>query len=169
MPRPLRPLALAVAVALFAPAGALAQEPGVTFDDGPSSKEYAIPLDAARAQTRTKAPARASDSSAAATASDQPADAAPATGQGSRDGSSSSSSSDRSSKRSDDRSRDANAGAEAASPTRTPASALDTRAAATSDGLGAGVVIAGLAAAALALGALGGLVLRRRRTPGDAF
>ena len=41
---------------LLSPSTAAGQEPGVTFDDGPSSKEYAIPLDAARGQTKTKAP-----------------------------------------------------------------------------------------------------------------
>jgi hypothetical protein len=166
----LRPLALLAALLLLPASGAFAQEPGVTFDDGPSSKEYAIPLEAARAQTRTKSPASRNGSSSPATSRSASASAPPPpdTSAGTTSGDRSTSSSpDRRTRQTRDAGTDDERAQTPVDATARPAESLDTRRAATaSDGLGAGVVIAGLAAAALALGALGGLVLRRRRAPG---
>lgn len=46
-----------VALALVAPGAAMAQEPGVTFDDGPANKEYEIPLAQARESAGQDEPA----------------------------------------------------------------------------------------------------------------
>ena len=146
-------------VLLMSPSATIGQEPGVTFDDGPSSKEYAIPLDAARNQTKTKRPstkvpapapgrntARSAPSNGGVTAADEPKPRR--------------STKDKLDTKTTTTQDDALAAALRDSPRATQARVAEPVSA---DGTGAGVVIGGLALAALALGGLAGLVLRRRR------
>lgn len=154
--------ALVAAFLLCLPSIALGQEPGVTFDDGPSSKEYAIPLDEARGQTRSKAPKPKPEPAAR--------EATPTQTMTERATSSSSPPREMTRTTEDDETE-----TQAAAPTSTLPGppdggvALSTSRGDTSsaDGPGAGLVIGGLAVAAVLLGGLAGLVIRRRRSPID--
>lgn len=150
-------------VLLMSPSAAIGQEPGVTFDDGPSSKEYAIPLDAARNQTKTKRPsakapapaparktARSAPSTGGVTAADEPKPKR--------------STKDKRETKTTTTQDDALAAVLPDPPRATQARVAEPVSA---DGTGAGVVIGGLALAALALGGLAGLVLRRRSAAVD--
>lgn len=131
----------------------------MTFDDGPSSKEYAIPLDAARNQTKTKRPsAKAPAPARASKASESPTGGGPAADEPKTKRSTEV----RRDKKSDKKTNTTEDDALAALPD--PPRATQARVVEpASDGAGAGVVIGGLALAAVALGGLAGLVLRRRR------
>jgi hypothetical protein len=156
-------VSITVALTLLIPGVAAAQSDGVTFDDGPSSKEYAIPLDAARGATKTKAPAPKPEATTPAPAATTPAPATP----------SASATSSKPKPKPDTKKQSTTTTQTAApvvttqDPPTTAATPVSTPAA--SDGTGPGVVIGGLALAAIALGGLAGLVLRRRRKPTDEY
>lgn len=135
----------------------------MTFDDGPSSKEYAIPLDAARNQTKTKRPsAKAPAPARASKASEPPTGGGPAADEPKTKRSTEVRRDKKSDRKSDRKTNTTEDDALAALPD--PPRATQARVVEpASDGAGAGVVIGGLALAAVALGGLAGLVLRRRR------
>jgi hypothetical protein len=149
---------IVLALGLTAPNAAFAQQPGVTFDDGPSSKEYAIPLDAARGQTKTKAP------TARVRTTPQPATPAPPPAPATTTATTTTPKPKEPTKTETTQS----APAVVAAPTDPPV-ADATPASSGSDGTDAGVVIGGLALAAIVLGGLAGLLLRRRRQPIDEY
>jgi hypothetical protein len=154
---PMRLIPLVATLLLLMPSVALAQEPGVTFDDGPSSKEYAIPLDSARGQTKTKPKAKAKPTPArAVTVPRATTTTTPAKPKKKAK-----------TEKTETTTTPAVAAVPPSSGTAGPVNA--DRTSSSSDGLSAGVVIAGLAVAALALGGLAGLVIRRRRTPIDEY
>ena len=151
----LSPIPIIAVLLLLVPSVALGQEPGVTFDDGPSSKEYAVPLDSARGQARTRAPtAKTAPSASAATPTGTSATTTTKSGEPSA--------SDADTTQADDK-------AALATPTTPPAPPADGTPVSTRDtssnGMSPGMAIAGLAIAVLVLGGLAGLVIRRRGTP----
>lgn len=152
-----------VILAALAPATALAQ---VTFDDGPSSKEYAIPLDAARGQTGTKAPKAktpqpAPQAPAATTPAAAPTQTTPAKKKQPKAKSTTSTTTT------------AAAGATTTPPATPPgadAAPVDTGSTtASSGGPSAALVIGALAIAVLGLGWLAGMLIRRRRATGETI
>jgi uncharacterized membrane protein len=157
-----RVTSLVAALALAAPGAAIAQEPGVTLDNGPSSKEYAIPLDAARGQTKTKAPKKKTPAPAPkavtatpAVTTPQPA-ATPSKKRAQKPNAKTSTT-------------QTTAAVPSTLPPSDPPATVNSARTSNSDGASPGLVIGGLAVAVLALGALAGLVIRRRRTPIDEF
>jgi hypothetical protein len=160
---PLLIASVVLALGPTAPSTAPAQAPGVTFDDGPSAKEYAIPLDAARGQTKTKAPTARVRTTPQPAATPPPPPAATTTP----------AAKPKSSQPEQQPTRTTKAAAAVVAAPKDPPAADGTHAAAPaspgSDGTDAGVVIGGLALAAIALGSLAGLLLRRRRQPVDEY
>jgi MYXO-CTERM domain-containing protein len=156
---------LVAGLLLLTPGVVLAQEPGVTFDKGPSSKEYAIPLDAARAKTKTKAP-KPKSTPTPAPAATTPTPPAPSTG-GAASGTPSKKATTTTTAEPTQTQTQAAAPAGTTPPTSADGAPVSNRS--SSNGIGAGVIIASLAVAALVLGGLAGLVLRRRRTPIDEY
>ena len=152
----LSPIPIIAVLLLLVPSVALGQEPGVTVDDGPSSKEYAIPLDSARGQAKTKAPtAKTAPPASAATPTGTPATTT-TTKSGER------SAPDAETPQADDESTLAVPTTPPAPPANgTPVSTRNT----SSNGMSPGVAIVGLAIALLVLGGIAGLVIRRRGTP----
>ena len=137
----------------------------MTFDDGPSSKEYAIPLDAARNQTKTKRHSAKAPAPAPARKASEPSTGG---GPAAEEPKPNRSTKVKRDKKSDKKTNttteeDALAAALPDPPRATQARVVESA----SDGTGAGVVIGGLTLAALALGGLAGLVLRRRRATLD--
>ena len=152
-----------VAILLLSPGIAVAQSDAVTFDDGPSSKEYAIPLDAARGATKTKAP---TPKAQATTAAAPPAVVPPTA--------TTPPSASKAKAKAKATSKTKTTTTQAVAPVTTPpqppsTAATPVSAPASSNGTGAGFVIGGLALAAIALGGLAGLLLRRRRQPVDEY
>lgn len=137
------------------PSVALGQEPGVTFDDGPSGKEYAIPLDSARrAAKRKRSSSARSQPTPSATTTPAPALRSTTTPAKEKDA---------------DRGTEESRAAVPAEPPGGPPANSSQPTTARSGGPGAGFVIGGLALAALALGGLAGLILRRRRSPIEGY
>jgi hypothetical protein len=150
-----------LALALTSPGTALAQEPGVTLDDGPSSKEYAIPLDAARGQTKSKAPTARVRTTPPPPAATTPPATTPTTA------TSASSPKRKGAKKKHEKAQAAAPVATTPDPPQSDPARVATPASSSSNTTNAGLVIGGLAFAAVALGGLAGLVLRRRRQPLD--
>lgn len=149
------------ALTLLSPSAALAQ---VTFDNGPSSKEYAIPLDSARGQTKTKAPKPKPQTPAPATTTPAPA----ATSTTPRSATAKKTSAEKA-KGTTTTTTTAQSVAPVTTTPDPPATGTQPASTSSSGGSSARIVIAGLALAVLALGGLAGLVLRRRRQPLDEF
>jgi hypothetical protein len=128
---------------------ALGQEPGVTVEDGPSSKEYEIPLDSARGAAKTLPKADAAQPTPPATTTAEPAQRSTTTPGTDADGTS-------------DQSRAAVPAVPPDEPPSGQATSSELTAAPSDDGPPPAIVIGALALAVLALGGLAGLVLRRR-------
>jgi hypothetical protein len=141
---------MTIGLALFSPSAALAQDPGVRVDNGPASKEYSLPLGAARALLQTRAPTDAALATTPAGATKGATQ--PTSGSGSATGGATNAQGKPTG------SSGAATTGTARRPTATPAA---------SSGTGDGFVTAGLALAAVALGGLAGLVLRRKRTSAE--
>ncbi|MDP9344651.1 MAG: hypothetical protein M3P44_02820 [Actinomycetota bacterium] len=170
---------------LVIPSAAAGQEPGVTVDSGPSSKEYAIPLAAARGQTKTKAPKPkatpapavtpktpsrvTTDRSTARSESSVGRKKKTAVSKGGSTGDSSSGRKKVTAKHDAQQPQAAVPTITTPAPRNAGARARVSSSRPPSDDMSAGVVIAGLAVALLALGGLAGLLIRRRRTPIDDY